>query len=283
MFSKLHLYRPLAVFDIEATGLNIRTDRIVELSIIRVSADWTEETRTWLLNPTIPIPLESTAIHGITDADVADCPTFLDVVDEIDTFLADCDLAGFNLIHFDIPMLQEEFLRCGRELDVDSRRVLDAQRIYHAMEPRDLSAALKFFCGREHMDAHGAEADARATLDVIKGEFEKYSEAVEDFPSDMEAVDRRFNARDPLNADRAGRIRWINGELCVNFGKKKGTPLRQLHDEDPGFLKWMVKSDFPFDTRQLAADALEGRYPSPPRPVAFPQSPAPGRSPAPTR
>ncbi len=264
MFSKLHLYRPLAVFDIEATGLNIRTDRIIELSIIRVSADWTEETRTWLLNPTIPIPIESTAIHGITDADVAGCPTFLDVVGEIDAFLADCDLAGYNLIHFDIPMLQEEFLRCGRELDVDSRRVLDAQRIYHAMEPRDLSAALKFFCGREHVDAHGAESDARATLDVIKGEFEKYSDAEQDFPSDMEAVDRRFNARDPLNADRAGRIRWINGELCVNFGKKKGTSLRQLHDEDPGFLKWIVKSDFPFDTRQLAADALEGRYPPPP-------------------
>ena len=126
MFSKLHLDRTRAVFDIEATGLNIRSDRVIELSIIRVAADWTEQTRTWLLNPTIPIPLESTAIHGITDADVAGCPTFLDVVDEIDTFLADCDLAGYNLIHFDIPILQEEFLRCGRELDVDSRRILDA-------------------------------------------------------------------------------------------------------------------------------------------------------------
>ncbi len=257
MFSKLHLDRPLAVFDIEATGLNIRSDRVIELSIIRVAADWTEQTRTWLLNPTIPIPLESTAIHGITDADVAGCPTFLDVVDEIDAFLADCDLAGYNLIHFDIPILQEEFLRCGRELDVDSRRILDAQRIFHAMEPRDLSAALKFFCGREHVDAHGAEADARATLDVIKGELEKY-----DLPSDMEGLDRRFNARDPLNADRAGRFRWINGELCINFGKKKGVSLRQLLDQDPGYLKWMVKGDFPADTRQIAADALEGRFPS---------------------
>ena len=260
MFSKLHLYRPLAVFDIEATGLNIRTDRVVELSIIRVAADWTEQTQTWLLNPTIPIPVESTAIHGITDADVAGCPTFSDVVDEIDAFLADCDLAGYNLIHFDIPILQEEFLRCGRELDIDSRRILDAQRIFHAMEPRDLTAALKFFCGRELVDAHGAEADARATLDVIKGEFEKY-----DLPSDMEEVDRRFNARDPLNADRAGRFRWVNGELCVNFGKKKGVSIRQLLENDPGFLKWITKGDFPSDTRQIAADALDGHLPDLPR------------------
>jgi DNA polymerase-3 subunit epsilon len=260
MFSKLHLDRPLAVFDIEATGLNIRSDRVIELSIIRVAADWTEQTRTWLLNPTIPIPLESTAIHGITDADVAGCPTFLDVVDEIDAFLADCDLAGYNLIHFDIPILEEEFLRCGRDFRTPSRRILDAQRIFHAKEPRDLTAALKFFCGRDlGEDAHGAEADARATLEVIEGEFRKYG----DLPATMDELDREFNPKDPSFVDRAGRIAWRDGEAIVNFGKKKGARLRELATNKEGqqFLRWMVKSDFPTDTRKICEDALRGVFP----------------------
>ena len=260
MFSRLHLDRPIAVFDIESTGLNPRTDRIIELSVIRVEPDRSESTRTWLLNPTIPIPHESTEIHGIMDAEVANCPTFLEKVDEIDAFFADCDLAGFNLIHFDIPILEEEFCRCGRSFEAESRRVLDAQRIYHKKEPRDLSAALQFFCGREHIGAHGAESDARATLDVIRGEFEKY----DDLPTDLDTIEREFNGLDPLNADRSGRLRWVDGEIVLNFGKKKGTKLRDLEKNDPGFLKWIIRSDFPHDTRKIAENALAGIYPDPP-------------------
>lgn len=258
MFSRLKLDRPLAVFDIESTGLSPRADRIIELSVIRIEKSGTEQTCTWLLNPCLPIPLESTAIHGITDEDVRDCPTFLDVVDEIDTFFADCDLAGYNLIHFDIPILEEEFLRCGRDFQTASRRVLDAQRIFHMKEPRDLTAALKFFCGRDlGEDAHGAEADARATLDVIEGQFRKYP----DLPDTMEGIEREFNPIDPTFIDRAGRIAWKDGEAVINFGKKKGAKLRDLFATDKNFLKWMIKSDFPADTRKICEEALEGRFP----------------------
>ena len=260
MFSKLKLDRPLAVFDIEATGLSPRADRIVELSVIRIEPNGRESTCTWLLNPCVPIPLEATAIHGITDEDVRDCPTFLDVVDEVDAFLADCDLAGYNLIHFDIPILEEEFLRCGRDLRTPSRRILDAQRIYHMKEPRDLTAALKFFCGRDlGEDAHGAEADARATLDVIEGQFRKY----DDLPTTMAALDETFNPKDPTFVDRAGRLAWRDGEAVVNFGKKKGAKLRELAANKEGvtFLKWMIKSDFPLDTRQICENALRGVFP----------------------
>ncbi len=260
MFSRLKLDRPLAVFDIEATGLSPRADRIVELSVIRTEPNGRESTCTWLLNPCVPIPVEATAIHGITDEDVRDCPTFLDVVDEIDAFFADCDLGGYNLIHFDIPILEEEFLRCGRDFHTASRRILDAQRIYHIKEPRDLTAALKFFCGRDlGEDAHGAEADARATLEVIEGQFRKY----DDLPVTMEALDQEFNPKDPSFVDRAGRFAWRDGEPVVNFGKKKGAKLRELAAEKDGitFLKWMIKSDFPSDTRKICEEALKGSFP----------------------
>lgn len=256
-FERLKLDRPLAVFDIESTGLNTRTDRILELSIIRIEPSGVEHTCTWMFNPEMPIPPESSAIHGITDEDVAECPLFVEEIDNVDTFLADCDLAGYNLLHFDIPILEEEFARCGRNLDTVNRRVLDAQRIFHMKEPRDLTAALKFFCGKEHVDAHGAEADARATLDVIRGEFAKY----DDLPSDMEAIDREFSLRDPLDVDRAGKFRWENGEVIVNFGKKKGAKLTDLARDDKNFLKWVVKSDFPVDTRRVAEDAMNGVFP----------------------
>lgn len=264
MFSRLKLDRPLAVFDIEATGLSTRLDRIIELSVIRIEPSGKETSVTWLLNPCVPIPKEASDIHGIYDEDVRDCPTFLDVVDEIDTYLADCDFAGYNLIHFDIPILEEEFLRAGRDLNTASRRILDAQRIYHAKEPRDLTAALKFFCGRDLGDeAHGAAADARATLDVIEGEFKRY----DDLPCDMESLDREFNPRDPSFADRSGRLVWKDGEVVVNFGKKRGEKLRDLAVRERNFLKWMVKGDFPQDTRKICEDALEGIFPEPPLPT----------------
>lgn len=255
---KLNLTRPLAIFDIESTGVNPRADRIIELSIVKLHPDGSKEVKTWLVNPEMPIPHESTEIHGITDRDVATCPPFLFVVDEVDAFLADCDLGGYNLLHFDIPILEEEFARCGRDLGADSRRVIDAQKIFHKKEPRDLSAAVRFFCGREHEGAHGAEADAIATLDVLEGQFERYP----DLPTTIDGIEREFNNIDPANVDRAGRFRWENGEVVVNFGKKKGAKLRDIAEDDRGFLKWMLKSDFPIDTRKVAEDALEGIFPA---------------------
>lgn len=257
---KLKLDRPLAVFDIESTGLNPRTDRIIELSIVRLEPTGERVVKTWLVNPEIPIPHEATEIHGITDKEVATKPPFLFIVDEVDSFLADCDLGGYNLLHFDIPMLEEEFARCGRDLGVNSRHVIDAQKIFHKKEPRDLSAAVRFFCGREHDGAHGAEADAVATLDVIEGEYARY----DDLPSTLAEVEREFNNIDTTNADRAGRFRWDNGDIIVNFGKKKGARLRDLAVSDRSFLKWIAKADFPLDTRKIAEDALEGIFPQPP-------------------
>ncbi|MBR3086222.1 MAG: 3'-5' exonuclease [Kiritimatiellae bacterium] len=254
---KLGLKRPLAVFDIESTGLNPRTDRIVELSIVRLETDGSRNVKTWLVNPEMPIPHEATEIHGITDREVAGRPPFIFIVDEVDSFLADCDLGGYNVLHFDIPILEEEFSRCGRDLGVDGRHVIDAQKIFHKKEPRDLSAAVRFFCGRDHAGAHGAEADAIATLDVLEGQFAHY----DDLPSSIEEVEREFNDIDPDFVDRAGRFKWQDGEVVVNFGKKKGEKLRDLAENDRSFLKWIMKGDFPIDVRAVAENALEGKFP----------------------
>jgi DNA polymerase-3 subunit epsilon len=255
------LERPLCIFDIESTGISPRADRIIELAMIRVDPDGTETTRDWLINPGMPIPVESTAIHGITDEIVRDCPTFAAIAADVRAFIGDSDWGGFNVARFDIPMLVEEFARAGVGFDAESRRILDAQRIFHTREPRDLSAALAFYCGRSHTDAHGAIADTRATLDVIRGQFARYS----DLPHDLETLDRQLNPRDPFNVDRSGRLRWVEGEVTINFGKKKGARLRDLVRDDPSFVKWIIRSDFPLDTRTIAEQALKDVYPEPPR------------------
>lgn len=257
----LKLDRPLIVFDIEATGISPRSDRIIELAAIRIEPDGSQHKGYWLLNPGMPIPVESIAIHGITDQIVSACPTFKDKALEILTFFGEADLSGFNAGRFDIPLLAEEFQRAGIPFEAERRRLLDAQRIYHSMEPRNLSAALKFYCGEEHADAHGAEADTQATLNVLIGQFAMYKE----LPRDMESLDKLLNPLDPFNTDRCGRLRWVDDEVTINFGKKKGEKLSDLVKTDPGFIKWIIKNDFPQDTRKICEDALKGIYPAPPQ------------------
>lgn len=257
----IKLERPLIVFDIEATGISPRADRIIELAAIRIEPDGSEVKGYWLLNPGVPIPVETTAIHGITDDIVKEQPTFKEKALEILTFFGEADLAGFNAGRFDIPMLAEEFARASIPFDADRRRLLDAQRIFHTKEPRDLSAALNFYCARTHTDAHGAEADVRATLDVIIGQFARYP----DLPQDMNTLDRTFNPIDPFNVDRSGRLRWVNDEVTINFGKKKGCKIKDLVKDDPGFIKWIIKNDFPQDTRMICENALNGIFPQPPK------------------
>ena len=257
----LKLDKPLVVFDIESTGTSPRKDRIIELAAIKVMPDGSEESRCWLLNPTIPIPPETTAIHGISDEIVEFCPTFAEKAEEIFGFFAGCDLSGFNADRFDIPCLEEEFARVGLNFGASSRRHVDVQRIYHRMEPRDLTAAVRFYCDRDHAGAHGAEADTRATLDVLKAQLAKYSE----LPKDVAAMDEYLVPRDPLNADRNGALRWKGGELCVNFGKKKGESLKKLLLNEPNYLRWIVKGDFDSEVRMIVKDLLDnGRLPPAP-------------------
>lgn len=252
---KWKLDRPLAIFDIEATGINPRTDRIIELSIVKLlPPKGIQEVHSFLFNPGMPIPPESTAIHGIKDEDVSGKPLFKDAAPDLYRLLEGCDLGGYNIIRFDIPMLIEEFLRASINFSMDGRRTLDAQRIYHKREPRDLSAALRFYCGELDFTGHRAEDDALATLRVIEGQFEKYS----DLPHDIGELDKYCDLRDPTWVDRDGKLRWINGDIAINFGKNKGKSVNELTRKDPGFLKWMLKSDFASDTKAIITKILNG-------------------------
>lgn len=252
---KWQLDRPLAVFDIEATGINPRADRIIELAIVKILPKGGQQVLSYTINPGIPIPPESTAIHGITDADVAGKPLFRDLAPAIFKELDGCDLAGYNIIRFDVPMLIEEFQRASLNLSLEGRRIIDSQRIYHKREPRDLKAALAFYCNELFLDGHRAEADAQATLRVLEGQFERYP----DLPRDLTELDKYCSVRDPAWVDRDGKLRWLNGEITINFGKKKGEKLRDLARTDVSFLRWILKGDFASDTKAIVTKIMEGK------------------------
>jgi DNA polymerase III subunit epsilon len=260
MLEDLHLERPLVCFDIESTGTSVKRDRVIDLAMVKVHPGGREETREIRVNPGMPIPSEASAIHGLYDADVKDCPPFADVAGEVDRFLADCDLCGYNLLRFDIPLLQEEMNRAGIPWTMDGRRVIDAQRIFHRKEPRDLTAALKFYCGELHLGAHGATADVRATLSVLEGQLRRYG----DLPRDLAGLDAYCHPRDPTWADESGRLKWRDGVLVINFGRNEGASLRELARDERGFLQWILDRDFPDDTKALVREALKGKFPDPP-------------------
>ncbi len=247
----------MAFFDIEATGVNISTDRIVEISILKILPSGREELKTWKINPTIPIPKESSLIHGIYDEDIKDAPTFKEVARELHQFLNDADLAGFNVVKYDIPLLVEEFLRAGIDFDVEKKNLLDAQKIFFLMEKRNLSAAYKFYCGKVLENAHSAEADTLATYEVFKAQVQRYEgEEVEDLQgnkigvleNDMKKIHGLINER---MVDLAGRFIFNDeGQEVFNFGKLKGKTIEQVLVEEPGYYDWMMKGDFPLDTKR---------------------------------
>lgn len=244
---ELKLERPLVFFDIEATGLDTARDRIVELSYIKVWPDGREESLTQRFNPTIPISAEATAVNGISDADVADCPTFAERAADIATVFAGSDLAGYNSNHFDVPMLVEEFIRAGVDFDVTQCCLLDVQGIYHKMEPRTLSAAYRFYCHGELEDAHTALADTRATYDVLRAQLAHYGDRL---PHDVAhlAEFARFNR----NIDLAGRFVYDDkGTPVFNFSKHKGRSVEWVVKNDPGFISWMQQADFTQNTKQI--------------------------------
>ncbi len=253
----LKLKKPLAFFDLETTGINIVNDRIVEVAIVKVHPNGEKETRTHLINPGMPIPKESSMIHGIYDEDVKDKPAFKEIAKTLGTFLEGCDLAGFNIAKFDVPMLVEEFLRAGLDFDISTRNLVDSQKIFHLMEPRTLSAAYKFYCGTTLENAHSAEADTLATYEVLNAQVERYADQVikdakgnETVPvtNDMASLHKLTLSN---NVDLAGRLVFNGSGIEVfNFGKHKDRPVTEVFDKEPSYYEWMMKGEFPLDTKR---------------------------------
>lgn len=243
---ELQLKRPLVFFDIESTGLSPEKDRIVEISLIKVYPDGHEEVRTRRINPECHIPEESTAVHGITDDDVRDCPTFRQVAKSLASMIQGCDIAGYNSNRFDVPLLGEEFIRAGVEVDFSRCRFIDVQTIFHKMERRTLEAAYKFYCEKDLTEAHSAEADTRATLEVLKAQLDRYPE---DLQNDVEFLSS-FTTQQ-RNLDLAGRFVYNEkDEVVINFGKHKGVPVAEVLKKEPGYYDWVMKADFSEDTKQ---------------------------------
>lgn len=244
---KLNLKNPLIFFDLETTGTNINTDRIVEICYLKVYPNGNEEAKTMRINPEMHIPEASSAIHGIYDEDVADCPTFKDVAKDIAKDIEGCDIAGFNSNRFDVPVLVEEFLRVGIDIDLTKRKFIDVQVIYHKLEQRTLSAAYKFYCGKNLEDAHSAEADTRATYEVLKAQLDKYADLLENdinFLSEYSSYSK--------NVDFAGRIIYDNnGVEIFNFGKYKGLSVSEVLRRDPGYFGWIMNGDFTLNTKNV--------------------------------
>lgn len=254
---KLNLKIPLCVFDLETTGINITQDRIIEIAVIKLMPNGETLRKTNRINPTIVIPKESSDIHGITNEDVKDKPTFKEVAKEYVKFMEGCDLAGFNILKFDMPMLVEEFLRADVEFDYSRKKLIDAQRIFHLMEKRTLSAAVKFYLNRELESAHSAEADTQATVDVLLAQVERYdNQPVKD--SLGKKIGHITNTVESLSqlssadlVDLAGRMVKNNkGEAVFNFGKHKGKSVLTVFKDEPAYYDWMMNGDFPLDTKR---------------------------------
>lgn len=242
---KLLLSRALVVFDLEATGISVSNDRIVEIAMIKLMPGDKEETRHYIVNPGIPIPAEASAIHGIYDADVADKPTFEQIAKELSVFLQGCDFAGFNSNKFDFPLLVEEFLRAGVDFDTDNRKFIDVQRIYHMLEPRTLSAAYKFYCEKNLEDAHTAMADTKATLEVLLAQINRY-EQLENNTDSLHKISGQSK-----NVDLAGRM-VLNekDQIVFNFGKHRGKIVADVLKQEPGYYQWIMDNDFSLDTKR---------------------------------
>jgi len=256
---ELSLTKPIAFFDLETTGIRVATDRIVEICILREQVDGSTQTRTLRINPEMPIPAEVTAIHGITDEDVKDCPTFKQVARELAAFLDNCDLAGFNSNHFDIPLLVEEFLRADIDFDLKGRRFVDVQNIFHKMEPRNLGAAYKFYCEKDLINAHSAEADTVATYEILKAQLDRYAavpfkdrngKISMPVVNDMKALSEfSFGMK---NVDLIGHIVYNDKNVEVfNFGKHKGKPVAKVLKDEPSYYDWMMKGEFPLSTKKV--------------------------------
>ncbi len=253
----LKLTRPLIFFDLETTGISITNDRIVEISVVKISPGGKRQITTRRVNPQMPIPADASAIHGIYDKDVENEPAFELIATNLLKYFVDCDLAGYNILKFDIPLLTAEFKRCNLVFSAENRHVIDAFNIFCKKFPRNLASAYDFFCGKTIENAHSAEADTLATLEILEGQLRMYP----DLPRDVAGLDEFCDMSDPDSIDKSNRFKWRGDHVIVNFGKNSGTPLRNICIDNPGFLQWIVKADFPADVKKIASNALRGKFP----------------------
>lgn len=243
---QLKLNRPIIFFDIEATGLNVASDRIVELCYIKLYPNGKEEVKTQRFNPGLHISAEASSVNGIYDEDVANCPRFKEKAAELAQTFTGCDLAGFNSNHFDIPLLVEEFIRAGVDFDITGAKFVDVQGIFHKMEKRDLTSAYKFYCNKNLEDAHTAEADTRATLEVLEAQLDRYADTLQNNVTFLADFSRRNR-----NVDLAGRIVYNDqGVETINFGKYRGRAVSEVLQRDPGYFSWIMQGDFTQNTKQ---------------------------------
>ncbi|MCP3980118.1 MAG: 3'-5' exonuclease [bacterium] len=255
--TKFELKRPLFIFDLETTGTDSATDRIVEICVLRIDSDGGREMRTRRINPERPIPPDATAVHGIRDEDVSDQPTFRQVAKGLLDFLGDGDLAGFNVLRFDLPLLEREFRDCGLDLGMDRRDVVDAMTIFHRKNPRDLSAAVRHYLDREHENAHAAAADVEATADILEAQLERHT----DLPHSVAELDAWIRPARRDRIDASGKLVWRDGVAVLSFGKHQGKSLQDLVEQQADYLRWIIDADFPDDAKALVARALDGEFP----------------------
>lgn len=258
---RLQLERPLAVFDLETTGTSVFEDRIVEIAIVTLHPDGQRDRWMQRVNPGRTIPAQATAIHHISDDDVKDAPHFADIANEVIARLSNVDIGGFNLLRFDLPLLQKELKRVNLNLAPGSRFVVDSQVIFHLMEPRNLSAAVRYYCDKELEGAHGALADAEGTLDVLIAQIDRYNEAPKFVPNTVADLHRISSRQDDSFVDPEGKIVWFGDEAGLNFGKYKGRSLRALYKEAPEYFTWILRKDFSEEMKKIIQDASQGIFP----------------------
>lgn len=243
----IQLTSPLAIFDLETTGINITQDRIIEIAILKIQPDGTKETYEKRVNPEVEMTEENMAIHGISNDDLKGCPTFKEIAPEVEAFIAGCDFGGFNSNKFDVPLLVEEMLRVNPKFDISDRQFIDVQNIFHKMEKRTLEAAYQFYCEKELINAHSALADAEATWEVLNAQISRY----DDLKSDVDFLSDFSLAHDNKRADFAGRLTHNDqGKLTYNFGKHRGKTVEEINKAEPGYYGWMMSADFPLHTKQ---------------------------------
>ncbi len=252
----IKITKPVVFIDVETTGLDTKSDKIIDITLIKIKPDGTEETINELINPNIPIPKEATEIHGIKDSDVLNKKDFKFHAQKIVEFINGCDLAGFNIIRFDFPILQNELNRCGANLSWNEK-ILDLQYLYHKLDPRDLSSAYRKYCNKELGKFHSSHSDAKASLEILEAQLEKHT----DLPRDILELIEFSNLKNPNQIDLLGKFLWVNERATFNFGKHKGKTIEEISINEPDYFNWIIDGDFLPDVKQIAKEALSKKFP----------------------